>query len=85
MYLFFVSTNLQNIRDPGNIELFIQKLVIKLSKIWFWDPGSGKNLFRIPVQRSKRHRIPDPEHWFTSMTHQEEDNIIENYVSQKMY
>jgi hypothetical protein len=29
-----------------------------LSKIWVWDPGSGKNLFRIPG--SKRHRIPDP-------------------------
>ncbi len=27
------------------------------------DPGSGKNLFRIPG--SKRHRIPDPQHWFT--------------------
>jgi hypothetical protein len=25
------------------------------------DPGSGKNLFRIP--ESKRHRIPDPQHW----------------------
>jgi hypothetical protein len=22
--------------------------IIKLSKIWVWDPGSGKNLFRIP-------------------------------------
>jgi hypothetical protein len=22
------------------IELFMQKIVIKLSKIWFWDPGS---------------------------------------------
>jgi hypothetical protein len=37
------------------IELFIQKIVTKLSKIWVWDPGSqirdpgsGKNLFRIP-------------------------------------
>jgi hypothetical protein len=29
------------------IEIFIQKIVIKLSKIWFGirDPGSGKNLF----------------------------------------
>ncbi len=34
-----------------------------LSNIWVWDPGSGKNLFRIPG--SKRHRIPDPDpqHW----------------------
>ena len=28
------------------------------------DPGSGKNLFRIP--ESKRHRIPDPQHWLIS-------------------
>jgi hypothetical protein len=41
------------------IELFTQKIVSKLSKIWVWDPGSGKNLFRIP--ESKRHRIPDPD------------------------
>jgi hypothetical protein len=31
-----------------NIELFTQKTVTKLSNIWVWDPGSGKNLFRIP-------------------------------------
>jgi hypothetical protein len=47
------------------IELFTQKIVTKLSKIWIWDPGSGKNLFQIPdpgsqIQGSKRHRIPDP-------------------------
>jgi hypothetical protein len=30
------------------IELFTQKIVTKLSKIWLWDPGSGKNLFRDP-------------------------------------
>jgi hypothetical protein len=50
------------------IELFNQKIVTKLSKIWVWDLGSGKNLFRI--QGSKRHRIPDPDpqHWW--------DNII---------
>jgi hypothetical protein len=30
------------------IELFTQIIVNKLSKIWVWDPGSGKNLFRIP-------------------------------------
>jgi hypothetical protein len=48
------------------IELFTQKIVTKLSKIWvwdpgseIWDPGSGKNLFRIPG--SKRHWIPDPD------------------------
>ncbi len=29
------------------IELFTQKIVTKLSKIRIWDPGSGKNQFRI--------------------------------------
>jgi hypothetical protein len=38
------------------IELYTQKIVTKLSKIWIWDPGSGKNLFR----------IPDPQHWSLS-------------------
>jgi hypothetical protein len=32
--------NLQRI-----IELFNQKIVIKLSKIWVWDPGSGIGFF----------------------------------------
>ncbi len=40
---------------------FTQKIVPKLSKIWVWDPGSGKNLFRI--QESKRHWIQDPGLW----------------------
>ncbi len=26
-----------------NIDLFTEKIVTKLSKIWVWDPGSGKN------------------------------------------
>jgi hypothetical protein len=30
------------------IELFTQKIVKKLSKIWVWDPGFGKNPFRFP-------------------------------------
>jgi hypothetical protein len=29
------------------IELFTEKIVKKLLKIWSWDSGSGKNLFRI--------------------------------------
>jgi hypothetical protein len=29
------------------IELFTQKIFTQFSKIWVWDPGSGKNLFRI--------------------------------------
>jgi hypothetical protein len=36
------------------IEVFTHKIVTKPSKIWVWDPGSGKNLFRIPD--------PDPQH-----------------------
>jgi len=35
------------------LELSTQKVVIKLSKIWVWEPGSR-------IQGSKRHRIPDP-------------------------
>ncbi len=52
------------------IELFTKKIVKKLLKIWSWDPGSdirdpgsGKNLFRIPDPGVKKHRIPDPQHW----------------------
>jgi hypothetical protein len=40
------------------IELFTQKIVTKLSKIWIWDPGSGKNLYRIPDPGVKK--APDP-------------------------
>ncbi len=43
------------------IELFTQKIVIKLSKIWVWDPGSGKTYSGSRIQGSKRHRIPDPD------------------------
>jgi hypothetical protein len=34
-------------------------LVIKLSKIWILNPGSGKNLFRIPDPGLKRHLFPE--------------------------
>jgi hypothetical protein len=40
------------------VELFTQKIVTKRSKIWIWDPGSGKNLFRIPDPGVKK--APDP-------------------------
>ncbi len=43
-----IWTNFQRI-----IELYTQKIVTKLSKIWVWDPGSR-------IQGSKRHRISDP-------------------------
>jgi hypothetical protein len=37
------------------VEVFTQKIVTKLSKIWVWDPGSWTR-----IQGLKRHRIPDP-------------------------
>jgi hypothetical protein len=47
------------------IELFTKKMVKKLFKIWswdpgseIWDPGSGKNPFRIPDPGVKK--APDP-------------------------
>jgi hypothetical protein len=40
------------------VEFFTQKIVNKLSKIWDWDPGSGKNLFQIPAPGVKK--TPDP-------------------------
>ncbi len=43
------------------IELFTQKIVTKLSNIWIWDPGSGKNLFLIPDPGVKK--APDPGSW----------------------
>jgi hypothetical protein len=48
------------------IEVFTQKTFTKLSKIWVWDPGSyirdpEKTYSGSQIQRSKRHRIPDPD------------------------
>jgi hypothetical protein len=45
-------------------ELFTQKFVIKLSKIWVWVPGSGKNLFRIPDPDPGVNKAPGPQHCF---------------------
>jgi hypothetical protein len=54
------------------IELFTQKIVPKLSKIWVLDPGSEKTYFgsRIPDPGVKKalkpgFQIPDPDphHW----------------------
>ncbi len=67
-YFIFQGASFQRI-----IELFTQKFVTKLKKIWGWDrgsgirdPGSGKKPIpdpgaRIRVQGSKKHRIPDPD------------------------
>jgi hypothetical protein len=40
------------------IKLFTQKLAPSFPKIWVWDQGSGKNLFRIPDPGVKK--APDP-------------------------
>ncbi len=42
------------------IEPFTKKIVKKLLKIWSWDPGSGKNLFRIPDPGSRGQKAPNP-------------------------
>jgi hypothetical protein len=68
---------------PRIIELFTQKIVTKLSKIWVWAPGSEirdpeKNLFRIPDPGVKK--APDPQHCtkFTSPR-----NSIQRWVCRK--
>jgi hypothetical protein len=48
------------------IALFTQKIVTKLSKIWVWDPRSGKNLFRIPDPGVKK--APDPGSGSSTLT-----------------
>ncbi len=40
------------------IELFTQKIVTKLSKVWVWDPGSGKTYPGSRIQGVKK--APDP-------------------------
>jgi hypothetical protein len=45
---FLVTTKFTKFKNI--LELFTQKIVPTLSKIWSWDPGSG-------IQGSKRHRI----------------------------
>jgi hypothetical protein len=50
------------------VEDSTQKIFNMLSNIWVWDPGSGirqKTYSGSRIQGSKRHRIPDPEHWLT--------------------
>jgi hypothetical protein len=51
------------------IELFTQKIVTKLSKIWVWDPGSGIWIKPIPDPGSRGQKgigsrilDPDPQH-----------------------
>ncbi len=42
------------------IELLTQKIFIKLSKIWVWDPGSG--IRKKPIQDPGVRKDPDPQH-----------------------
>ncbi len=48
------------------IELFTQKIVTKLSKIWVWDPRSGIRKKPIPVPGVKK--APDPGSGSTTLT-----------------
>jgi hypothetical protein len=58
------------ILDPGpesaekNLSIFSQKTGTKFSNIrsgmFNPDPGSG-----FQIQGSKKHQIPDPQHWFS--------------------
>jgi hypothetical protein len=72
---FFVATNFTKSHIIlffycwKRIELFTQKVVTKLSKIWALDPGSGKNPIPDPGSRGQKgtaSRIPDPDrqHFF---------------------
>jgi hypothetical protein len=42
----------------ANFQRIIEFFINKLSKIWVWDPGSGKNLSQIPDLGVKK--VPDP-------------------------
>jgi hypothetical protein len=47
------------------IELFNQKVVTKLSKIWVWDSGSGKKHIRDPGSRGQKgtgSQVSDPRY-----------------------
>ncbi len=44
-----------------NYRTFYPKNCYYALKIWVWDPGSGKNLFRIPDPGVKK--ATDPQHW----------------------
>ncbi len=48
-----------------NFLLFTEKNVIKLSKIWVWDPGSGKN--PIPDPGSRGQKAPYPGSGFATL------------------
>jgi hypothetical protein len=54
------------IPDPGSAsKILTQNIVSKLSEIcsgmFISDPDSDFFPFQVPIQRSQRHRIPDPD------------------------
>ncbi len=51
--------------DPGS-EIRDPRSEIRdpISETGIRDPGSGKNLFRIPDPGVKKAPDPDPQHWF---------------------
>ncbi len=63
------------------IELFTPKIVTKLSKIWLWDPGSGKNLFRIPDPGAKK--APDPVSGFATLPDSHKSENPDPHKSEK--
>jgi hypothetical protein len=56
------------------IELFTKQIAKKLFKIWSWDPGSGKNPFRIPDPGVKK--APDPGSGSATLQSDVEKKII---------
>jgi hypothetical protein len=61
---------LGNEQFPASLFDFSGSLPVESRIIWVWDlgseirdPGFGKNLSGSRIQGSKRHRIPDPQHW----------------------
>ncbi len=61
-----------------------KKFSISSQKYGYWDPGSGKNLFRIPEPGVKRHRIPDPDpqHWQQLLNNLSSLDIYRNRVAE---
>ncbi len=56
-YLFFGVINFKKL-NYFIFEMLKEKIWANFPKIWVWDPGSGKNLFRIPDPGVKK--TPDP-------------------------
>jgi hypothetical protein len=69
-----VWANFQRIIEP-----FSQKIFNKLSKIWVWDLGSGKNLFRIPDPGLKK--APDPGSGSATLHHTELSHTPQSYAT----